>query len=109
MITEQPNPVRGVQDVHDLAVEHAIETMNRQHAKGIEKYGQPLLTFNGRDTVRDIREELADVHKYIEVLIQQHNQMRQMLFELYYDVSSARDYVEEHYHEDIVEFVKSNE
>jgi hypothetical protein len=37
----------------------------RQIAKGLEKYGQPLMTHDGRDTIEDMGEEWTDLGIYM--------------------------------------------
>ena len=38
--------------------------IDRRTAKGIETYGQPLATHNGRDAQRDMTEEILDFCQY---------------------------------------------
>ena len=39
-----------------------------RNAKGIETYGRTLTTFNGRDALRDAREEVLDTYVYLTQL-----------------------------------------
>ena len=40
------------------------ELVAKRHAFGMRKYGQPLMTEDGRDTVRDALEEAGDLLQY---------------------------------------------
>lgn len=39
--------------------------LRRRAKQGLETYGVPLMTFNGRDTLQDALDELLDAMKYI--------------------------------------------
>ena len=39
-----------------------------RNAKGVETYGRTLMTFNGRDALRDAREEVLDTYVYLTQL-----------------------------------------
>lgn len=59
---EQEMPVASA---HSASVTEALVGFIRQRErKGIEKYGTSLMTFNGRDAVRDILEEDLDRLQY---------------------------------------------
>jgi hypothetical protein len=59
-MTDQPNPTAGREDV--FAALH--RWLDEREAKGLATYGKPLMTFNGRDVQRDLREELLDALVY---------------------------------------------
>jgi hypothetical protein len=71
-VAQQPPPVpqpRGV-SVFPVAVsatpsESLRKALTKREAIGVERYGQPLHTHNGRDALRDAREELADATAYL--------------------------------------------
>lgn len=61
---EQPDPVKGQQKVHPIAVQSFNELMQQRYEKGLERYGTELETFNGRDAWKDFEEEFGDAWKY---------------------------------------------
>lgn len=64
--TDQPLPKKSrFPAVHDKV---AADVMARQ-AFGVEKYGQPLQPFNGRDPLRDGYEEVLDLAAYLRQLM----------------------------------------
>jgi shikimate 5-dehydrogenase len=74
---EQPAPVQGEALVSTAAesAAHAYcePTLARavvERARiGLERYGRPLETFNGRDALRDAREEVVDGFQYVTQLL----------------------------------------
>jgi hypothetical protein len=56
--TERSQPVES----HVLA--ELQRMISERTAKGIETYGKPLSTFNGRDAGQDLLEEIADAFQY---------------------------------------------
>jgi hypothetical protein len=58
---DQPLPAPGELNVQEVLSKVVIERMRY----GIEKYGSPLETFNGRDPIRDVWEELIDALVYM--------------------------------------------
>lgn len=65
--TEQIPPVTtdGSRDVSSALMEYA----EKRIADGIEKYGTPLQTDNGRSALEDARDELFDLLQYIQQLL----------------------------------------
>lgn len=59
---DQPLPVVGWERVVDRLVDRLLA---RQQL-GVQRYGRPLETFNGRDVFRDHEDELLDMHNYAE-------------------------------------------
>ena len=59
--TEQPLPKPGGESVTDRLIERLLE----RQKKGIATYGRSLETFNGRDAIRDLEEELLDGLQYL--------------------------------------------
>lgn len=58
---DQPLPTPGQTNVQEALAAALLERMQY----GIEKYGSPLETFNGRDPIRDVWEELVDALTYM--------------------------------------------
>jgi hypothetical protein len=58
---DQVLPKRGDRVVQDWI----IETMEESKRVGTERYGQPLMTFDGRLNIQDLAEELRDAFVYI--------------------------------------------
>lgn len=70
--TEQPLPTPGVVDVAPLV----IEDMKARMQVGIERYGRPLQTFNGRDSSRDAYEEILDLAVYHRQMVEEMKVLR---------------------------------
>ncbi len=62
---EQPAPVRG--DV--VVYPHLVTAIMERVSLGLDHYGTPLMTNNGRKTLRDIRDELIDAALYMTQLM----------------------------------------
>ncbi|BDZ52569.1 hypothetical protein GCM10025867_48100 (plasmid) [Frondihabitans sucicola] len=63
---DQDLPITNDKPVaHDLV----IEDLMARKAVGIQRYGQGLQPFNGRDTLRDIYEEILDSAAYFRALL----------------------------------------
>jgi predicted nuclease with TOPRIM domain len=72
-LDEQPRPSGGKQEVIPLARKFFEFFSRRQEMVGIRKYGQPLMTWDGRDTWRDVWEEYADLGHYLAKCKQQYD------------------------------------
>jgi len=57
---DQPLPTEGKLNVQDALIRH----IEQRRKLGIERYGRPLQTFNGRNAVLDLVEELLDGATY---------------------------------------------
>jgi hypothetical protein len=57
---DQPLPTEGQLNVQDALIRH----IEQRRKLGIERYGRPLQTFNGRDALRDLLDELLDGATY---------------------------------------------
>jgi hypothetical protein len=57
---DQPLPTEGQENVQDALIRH----IEQRKALGIERYGRPLQTFNGRKAIKDLLEELLDGAAY---------------------------------------------
>lgn len=67
MTQEQPTPIKIAgksQPVGESLKRYFADYIDERTAKGVETYGQPLHTFNGRDAGRDLSEELIDALQY---------------------------------------------
>lgn len=80
---EQPLPRPATGPImHDLVATDLVEmaggefaavAMEQRKQIGIERYGQPLRCFNGRDAQRDAREEVLDLLVYLRQAIEEGN------------------------------------
>jgi phage shock protein A len=61
---EQPNPTDGQANVTPVLRTLLIDMLDARAAAGLERYGKPLQTRNGRDAERDLLEELIDAAQY---------------------------------------------
>lgn len=61
---DQRLPAGGDRPVQDWI----IAQMQESKRVGVERYGQPLMTFDGRLNIRDLAEELRDAYVYISKL-----------------------------------------
>ena len=102
---EQILPTKGSKVIVNDAQMHILRTLENQNKKGFSKYNSYLSTFNGRDSIRDMWEELADLVNYAEAMTQEYVRMREMLFALYYDVDDAREYMQDKFTEEELKFI----
>lgn len=80
---EQPPPDGGEGDLWDEVIER-IETvllpaMQQRHDHGVEKYGQPVRRFNGRDALIDLFQELLDALVYTQQEISERERYHQLM------------------------------
>jgi hypothetical protein len=61
---EQAPPMPGLRDVSAESRRVLVELLERRQSVGLQRYGRPLETWNGRDAVRDLLEELIDALQY---------------------------------------------
>ena len=61
---EQALPAKGAENVNERAAALLPELLAARQRIGLERYGRPLETFNGRDVHRDLLEELLDALQY---------------------------------------------
>ncbi|MFD7835544.1 hypothetical protein [Streptomyces sp. NPDC059761] len=61
---DQPLPHKGGEPVQ----ERLIEMIKQRRALGIQRYGRPLETFNGRNPLQDAWEEALDLATYLTQL-----------------------------------------
>jgi hypothetical protein len=62
----QPAPKPGKDNVADRALLDFVRVHQRQVAKGLQTYGTPLQTFNGRSALGDAMEELCDAWQFVQ-------------------------------------------
>ena len=78
--------VHGQQRVDESLKDRFGEWVDRRTELGTEKYGQPLYTFDGRDTGLDMTEEILDFTQYQEKhrleLIAENRALKQRVAEL---------------------------
>ena len=53
------------------AIDAVCGSLQERKRVGLERYGQPLQAHNGRDALRDLREELADAVVYCRQVIEE--------------------------------------
>ena len=61
--------------IHD---EVAADILDRKRI-GIERYGTPLQPFNGRDSSRDLYEELLDAAVYVKTLSKEFSELKKVI------------------------------
>lgn len=69
LINEQTPPAPSTGDVWLLV----LKDMEARRLHGIEKYGQPLQPFNGRDPLIDAYQEALDLCVYLRQAIEERN------------------------------------
>lgn len=62
---EQAPPRAGQQDVTPIARREFLRMLAERASRGIATYGTTLQTFNGRDAIRDAKEECLDLWQYL--------------------------------------------
>lgn len=60
-----------------------IQWIRERTKVGVKKYGQPLHTFNGRNSVRDVKEELLDALQYVQQWEMERTAVSKLLNEIY--------------------------
>lgn len=77
-MTEQNLPTESAQSeaVEPHVLEELARMISERTQKGIETYGRPLSTFNGRDAAQDALEEIADAFQYVMQLKQERDALR---------------------------------
>jgi hypothetical protein len=62
---DQPLPNPGKTNVAPVARKRMLEILSQQVQRGIETYGTPLQTHNGRDAFHDAMTEAIDLIQYL--------------------------------------------
>lgn len=75
---DQRLPEGGRECIQDVI----IEEMERSKRVGLERYGQTLMTFNGRKGLQDVAEEARDLHVYTAMLAREGEATREELIEV---------------------------
>jgi hypothetical protein len=65
---KQPNPVKNN---NTAIVDLVVKDMLHRKEVGIERYGVALQSFNGRNALQDLYEELLDACCYIKQVIEE--------------------------------------
>lgn len=73
---EQQLPTEGRQDVQEALIEH----IRQRREIGVQRYGTPLQTFNGRDGLRDALEEALDLATYLMQVRMEVEEQARMLY-----------------------------
>jgi hypothetical protein len=63
-MSEQPMPTQST--ASESVTDALIADLRLRQAKGIGTYGTSLMTFNGRDPIRDALEEVLDLAQYLK-------------------------------------------
>ncbi|HHC6468730.1 TPA: hypothetical protein ACN359_002085 [Vibrio parahaemolyticus] len=69
-LQEQPAPTEGKACV----VPEVMKDLTDRLAKGVQTYGKPLQTHNGRDALQDAYEEVLDLACYLKQLMMERDQ-----------------------------------
>jgi hypothetical protein len=83
---DQALPQGGQQCVQDLI----IAEMEESKRVGTERYGSPLMTFNGRRSIQDAAEEARDLHVYLTQIKAEADASREELIEVVAKVLDAK-------------------
>jgi len=51
--------------IHTFQYEQLSELIQQRYEFGIKKYGQPLMSSDGRNGIQDAREEMGDLVQYV--------------------------------------------
>lgn len=96
---DQVLPKAGVDCVQDIVIDAMIESKR----VGTERYGQPLMTFNGRKGLQDIVDEARDFFVYGTMLLREGEADRDTLVEAVYKRLDAEGVVDrqENYEADL--------
>lgn len=101
--TEQPMPSKNSfsQPVYPQLIKYLkqyqlddvriVEELRQRRELGIEKYGTELHTFNGRDCLRDCKEELLDLAQYVCQLYLESDQDKERTWALHNILKSIHD------------------
>lgn len=55
----------GNQDIRNASVQDTINLVTQRDAFGRQKYGQPLMSRDGRDSVEDAMQDMGDLLQYL--------------------------------------------
>ncbi|HFQ5360115.1 hypothetical protein [Vibrio vulnificus] len=67
MLQEQPQPNLAANSI--AVVPEVMKDLTDRLAKGVNTYGTPLMTHNGRNALQDLYEELLDAACYVKQLM----------------------------------------
>lgn len=74
-IATQPMPQEGRENVVPKAFEDFERMMAESVRRGVATYHTPLKTHNGRNALRDLREELIDAWQYATQAVMEHQDL----------------------------------
>lgn len=72
-------------DTDDTSVDvtsKVVEFIESRQAIGIERYGQTLMTFDGRDHLLDLQQELGDALQYVVAFRMEYAEFREAIHDL---------------------------
>lgn len=72
-------------------VDTIIEDLNERKAKGIATYGVPLTSFNGRNAIQDLKEEILDSLVYLQQLEEERKQLIDYVMEVVSSLNTSSD------------------
>ena len=90
--TEQAAPSAGRQDVFP----ELVRMLQERYQLGVDRYGTPLQTFNGRDAGRDLFDELIDAFQYGKQLDMENTDLRTTLLAFRVALQGIVDEAAEH-------------
>ncbi|MDX2800142.1 hypothetical protein [Streptomyces scabiei] len=88
---DQPLPQGGRESVQDAL----IADIRARRDLGIQRYGSPLMTHNGRDAVQDALEEAVDLAVYLKQVAMETRDREQELAVLRAETAAARKFAAE--------------
>ena len=88
---DQPLPSGGREPVQDAL----IADIRARRDLGVQRYGSPLMTHNGRDAVQDALEEAVDLAVYLKQVAMETRDREQELAVLRAEVAAARKFAGE--------------
>lgn len=74
--TEQPIPTPGRVAVAPLLDREYLDLSKKRYEKGVQTYGTPLMTHNGRDAGLDAMEEWYDLGAYLKQQRIEHDDLK---------------------------------
>ena len=91
---EQAMPAPGRESVNARVSELLPGLLTARQAKGLETYGRPLETFNGRDVHRDLLEELVDAVQYAVQAQMEREAIERQVHDQYATILDSRGLIE---------------
>lgn len=83
----EPMPIGGTGEV---VLDQVLKDLTDRSTVGVEKYGEPLRTFNGRDSLMDAYQEALDLVMYLrQAIMERGTNIQQALVKLERDMIQA--------------------